>query len=265
VESLYQYNISNFVRLSSKSDDIKAALSSGPLLAAVQLFSDLYVYESGIYRHVDGPPLGYHSVEMVGYGTDQRGQDYWIVKNSWGLDWGERGYFRIAAGNNEAEVEDYVIQPLLSGSRHRRGVDEAFLTPVGGSSEIDTNSPDVEDVATFIAYELKPICSDGKLDDENTESVNVGEVYQVRKILRAFSKVVGGVVYRLELEMGLPRCAKLMYVEAEVYLPPSTGIYVLQKYSYSSTRPIANGVVMARAPWELELVAASVFLYFYNI
>lgn len=46
--------------------------------------------------------MGGHAVKIIGWGKETKDDgvetEFWIVQNSWGKDWGEDGYFRIAFG-----------------------------------------------------------------------------------------------------------------------------------------------------------------------
>jgi len=52
--------------------------------------------------------LGGHAIKIMGYGTEN-GEDYWLVANSWNELWGDGGYFKIARGKNECQIENAVL------------------------------------------------------------------------------------------------------------------------------------------------------------
>lgn len=73
-------------------------LQYGPVVTGIYVYPDLMHYRSGIYVH-DGNAqhMGAHAIAIVGWGHDAKSKkDYWIVRNSWGTQWGEKGYFRAA-------------------------------------------------------------------------------------------------------------------------------------------------------------------------
>jgi len=110
--------ITDWVWVSNDSDSMKWALQTyGPLGVAMYAPDDFLAYKSGIYEPVwsssewdETFPFGQanHWVTLVGY-DDTEG--YWIVKNSWGSDWGEEGYGKVTYG--VLEQYDYIMAIIL--------------------------------------------------------------------------------------------------------------------------------------------------------
>merc|ERR1712107_255741 len=88
----------------SEPDLQKAVATVGPVSVAIDASQYTFqLYSSGIY-HDDNCSSQFldHGVLAVGYGSAKTGtiKDYWLVKNSWGTDWGMKGYIKMSRNNN---------------------------------------------------------------------------------------------------------------------------------------------------------------------
>jgi len=73
----------------------QSILTSGPVVAAFNVYEDFVNYKEGVYVHKTGGYLGGHVVKIVGWGETNDRIPYWVVANSWSTDWGLNGYFLI--------------------------------------------------------------------------------------------------------------------------------------------------------------------------
>ncbi|XP_045914082.1 procathepsin L-like isoform X1 [Micropterus dolomieu] len=108
---------SNF-HILPKGDEktLQAVVASvGPVAVAVNaMLQSFHLYRGGLYNVPNcNPRFINHAVLVVGYGTDG-GQDFWLVKNSWGTAWGEEGFIRIARNkNNLCGIASFAVYPTL--------------------------------------------------------------------------------------------------------------------------------------------------------
>lgn len=90
-----------------------------------------YFYRGGDVLHRECKPYKVnHAVVCVGYGKKD-GKDVWVIRNSWGPRWGDRGYWFAEIGRDSYCVEHhaYAIIP--------RGMDLAGgVSPVSVGSEV---------------------------------------------------------------------------------------------------------------------------------
>lgn len=123
-EGVCQFNSSNAIKIKDFRDiptgdehKLREAIATiGPISVEIDASnSSFHHYHSGVYYEPKCDPANLdHGVLAVGYGRTEKGEDYYIVKNWWGDDWGEGGYFKLARNrNNHCGIATAAIYPIV--------------------------------------------------------------------------------------------------------------------------------------------------------
>lgn len=90
--------------LKGEEDMMRELYTNGPMSIAIELWSDLFTYKSGVYSHHSGTNCGGHAVNLFGWG-EENGEKYWLIQNEWNSQWGDKGYVKVKRGENMIGVE----------------------------------------------------------------------------------------------------------------------------------------------------------------
>lgn len=122
----------------SESWIMQEVYDNGPVAVSMDLYTDFYSFSgSGIYEHITGSLLGGKTMLIVGWGNE--GTPYWIVKNSWGENWGDDGFFRIARNSSHANCNFAEWAYTANTGMPATGVDDIPTLPVVRELRVQPN------------------------------------------------------------------------------------------------------------------------------
>ena len=104
VKKYSKYFVDEFGFVSGEKDMVDEISSWGPIACTIAVTQELHNYTGGIFHDYSGRKNRDHEVEIVGFG-EENGVKFWQIRNSWGSNWGENGFFRIVRGIDNLGIE----------------------------------------------------------------------------------------------------------------------------------------------------------------
>ena len=96
--SLANVNLKSYFRVKQNDESLIRAVDVGVVSVGIKAGKTFFTYKSGIYYDPSvckGRSRVNHAVNLVGYG-EEGDKKYWLLRNSWGPKWGEKGYIRMS-------------------------------------------------------------------------------------------------------------------------------------------------------------------------
>ncbi|GJP84279.1 hypothetical protein CLOP_g14342 [Closterium sp. NIES-67] len=134
-------NVSGWEKVPAKSSvSLMKAVSQQPVLVYVATDSnDFRGYSGGLFNGVCGEDID-HAMIVVGYNLDAVEGPYWLLKNTWGPEWGEMGYMKLPIlGESEPRGKcnihsEPAVYPTFYDSRSNANPCNVRPQPCGGGT-----------------------------------------------------------------------------------------------------------------------------------
>lgn len=106
--------VSGYVTIANDTTSIKNAIMTYGSLAIAVDASQWSYYGKGVFTATKVGGIN-HAVNLVGWGYDSYlKQNYWLIRNSWGTGWGEKGYIRVATTTLGTYYPEYTFAVKLA-------------------------------------------------------------------------------------------------------------------------------------------------------
>lgn len=104
--------LKSYVSVKTDEKEMANALTVNSLAVAICASQkEFQTYKSGVMDFKCCTQLD-HAVTIEGMGTEN-GKDYWLVRNSWGESWGEKGYVKMVRGTNLCGIKESVVYAIF--------------------------------------------------------------------------------------------------------------------------------------------------------
>jgi hypothetical protein len=124
--------IKNYTAHGSMQARKDAIANIGPVLAGMAVYNDFFAYSGGVYVKTSTSTLaGYHCIHVCGYDDTQQ---CWILKNSWGAGWGDKGFCCIRYNQPDLLIDSswsfYSVEVEIASKWYSNiGVSQVYATP----------------------------------------------------------------------------------------------------------------------------------------